>query len=186
MEVIEIKNTFLQSSSYLYGKCLIDCGDAVVEYVSKHNYAVDSILLTHCHHDHVCGLQNLLNMYPLAKVYCSPRTHEGLNDAVLNLSFTRPEYPFVFEGNDRIIEITTGMFTVSGMNVEVINSIGHSDDCLSYIINDNLFTGDAHIPSKTVFTKWPTSNAEQAKHSEELLKRLKKQYNLIIRPGHWQ
>ena len=72
------------------------------------------------------------------------------------------------------------------MKVEVISTPGHSEDCLSYIIEDNIFTSDSYIPLAKVFTKWPTSNKSLALDNEAMLKEIAETRNLKVRPGHWQ
>ena len=74
---------------------------------------------------------------------------------------------------------------VGNMKVEVISTPGHSEDCLSYIIEDIIFTGDSYIPFAKVFTKWPTSNKTLAKVNEAKLKEIAETRNLKVLPGHW-
>ena len=63
---------------------------------------------------------------------------------------------------------------------------GHSNDCQSYIIEGNIFTGDALLQFTKVFSKWPTSNKKLALENEQRLRQLAEARNLIIQPGHWQ
>ena len=124
--------------------------------------------------------------FPDAKIYCSGQTHKGLKDIALNLSYIMPEVSFSFNFDENVVELTEGFHYIDDLKVEMIICNGHSNDCQSYIIGSNLFTGDALLPFAKVFTKWPTSNKELAIESERKLKQLAVNRNLIIKPGHWQ
>lgn len=82
--------------------------------------------------------------------------------------------------------LSEGITKIDDLSVEVLSTIGHSEDCISLIIEDNIFTGDSHIPFAKVFTKWPTSDKVLAKDSEERLLRVIEERNLNVYPGHWQ
>jgi glyoxylase-like metal-dependent hydrolase (beta-lactamase superfamily II) len=183
-----IKNKLLQSVSYIIGNYLIDCGDgdAILKKVKENDIRIRGIFLTHCHQDHIYGIPKIMNCFPNTKVYCSCMTHKGLKDILLNLSYLMPEFssPFVYDEN--VVELTEGIHFIDDLKVEMIICNGHSNDCQSFIIDDNLFTGDAFLPFAKVFTKWPTSNKVLALESEYKLRQLAKERNLIIRPGHWQ
>lgn len=110
----------------------------------------------------------------------------GLKDPILNLSYIIPEHEFSFRHDANVVILSDGIYQVDNLTVEVISSIGHSEDCISFIIEGNIFTGDANIPFAKVFTKWPTSNKQQALESEKNLLNIISERKLMIRPGHWQ
>lgn len=186
--MILIKNKLLQSATYIIGNYIVDCGDgdAIIKEAEEHNIEIRGIFLTHCHQDHIYGLPIVLERYPKAKIYCSHMTYKGLKDEMLNLSYIIPEYSFPFIYDNNVVELTEGVHIIDDINVEMIINNGHSNDCQSYIIGDNLFTGDALLPFANVFTKWPTSNKKLALENEHKLRQLAKDKKLIIRPGHWQ
>ena len=188
MEVVPLKNRLLQSVSYFIGNYIVDCGDgeAILRVAKEQGTEIRGIFLTHCHQDHIYGLPKVMERFPNAKIYCSEMTHKGLSDDSLNLSYIMPEFSFPFIYNDNVVELTEGIHLIDDMTVEMIICNGHSNDCQSYIIDNNLFTGDACIPFTNVFTKWPTSNKALAIESEHKLLHLANNRKLIIRPGHWQ
>ena len=188
MVVIPIKNKLLQSVSYIIGNYIVDCGDgeAILKIVRDGGIEVQGIFLTHCHQDHIYGLPKVMECYPKAKIYCSEMTHKGLLDDSLNLSYIMPEFSFPFSFNDNVVELKEGVHIINDIIVEMIICNGHSNDCQSYIIDGNLFTGDAYIPFARVFTKWPTSDKALAIESEQKLLQLANNRGLVIRPGHWQ
>lgn len=185
--MILVKNKLLQSATYLIGNFLIDCGDGdtIIKEAEEHNIEIRGIFLTHCHLDHIYGLPKVLKRFPDAKIFCSCMTHKGLKDETLNLSYIMPDFSFPFDYDKNVVELTEGIHFIDGLKVEMIICNGHSNDCQSYIIDDNLFTGDAYLSYAKVFTKWPTSDKELAIKSEQMLRQLGEARNLKIRPGHW-
>ena len=188
MVVVPLKNKLLQSVSYFIGSYIVDCGDgeAILKMAKEQGAEIRGIFLTHCHQDHIYGIPKVMECFPDAKIYCSEMTHKGLLDNSLNLSYIVPEFSFTFIYNDNVVELTEGIHQIGGMIVEMILCNGHSNDCQSYIIGENLFTGDAYIPFAKVFTKWPTSDKALAIESENKIMQLANNRGLIIRPGHWQ
>lgn len=164
----------------------MDCGDSEKILEALEGRELKGIFLTHCHQDHVYGIEKVLDKFPKAKVYCSQKTFEGLKEPMLNLSYIMPDYDFTFTHDDNVVILKEGINKIDDLSVEVLSTTGHSEDCISFIIEDNIFTGDAHIPFVKVFTKWPTSNKILAKESEERLLQIIQERNPNIYPGHWQ
>ena len=187
MDVL-VKNSLLQSATYFIGSYLIDCGDgdAILKIAKEKNIKIRGIFLTHCHIDHIYGLPKVMGRFPNAKIYCSEMTHKGLSDESLNLSYILPEFLFSFDYDDNVVELKEGVHLIDNIEVEMIICNGHSNDCQSYIIGGNLYTGDAFLSFARVFTKWPTSNKDLAIESEQKLQKLAEVRKLTIRPGHWQ
>lgn len=186
MNIIEIKNSLLQSTTYLINDYLVDCGNSpkILEILAERK--LQGIFLTHCHIDHVYGIEKVLKMYPCAKIYCSEKTLNGLKDPNLNLSYILPDYSLSFTKEENVVILTEGKHQIGNLQVVVLSTVGHSEDCISFIIENNIFTGDAYIPFAKVFTKWPTSNKMEAFQSEHKLLDIIKERNLNVLPGHWK
>ena len=106
------------------GQCLIvDPGEAapVLAALEKNQWQPVAILLTHHHHDHVGGVQELVAKYPQVVVY---GPHETLNKGATEL---------VVEG-DKI--------TVLDCEFSVIYTPGHTLGHISYFSSPYLFCGD--------------------------------------------
>lgn len=185
MKVTCIQNELLQSATYLFDGYLVDCGDSEKVIQALEGKELKGIFLTHCHQDHIYGIEKVLTQFPHAKVYCSQKTWEGLKDDKLNLSYIIPEHFFCFTQDENVVVLEEGVHTIGGMKVEVISTPGHSEDCLSFIIKDCIFTGDSYIPFAKVFTKWPTSNKALALENEARLKEIAETRKLKVFPGHW-
>ena len=185
MVITCIKNELLQSASYFFDGYLVDCGDYDKILDTLEGQMLKGIFLTHCHQDHIYGIEKVLAKFPYAKVYCSQKTRDGLKDDNLNLSYIIPEFCFCFTQEKSVVVLDEGIHSIDGMKVEVVSTPGHSEDCLSYIIEDCIFTGDSYIPFAKVFTKWPTSNKALALENETRLKEIAETRKLKVYPGHW-
>lgn len=191
MIVVPLNNILLKSCSYLVDTddlWLIDCGGliSVIEAFIRKGKELKGIFITHCHHDHISGLPWILEQFPNISIYCSQATLEGLKNEDHNLSYILSENPFEFTQEERVIIIKEGVQIVKGLNVEIISTPGHSDDCMTYIINDCIFTGDSYIPFAKVFAKWPRSNKVLAIENEKKIINLINERQLKVYPGHWE
>lgn len=99
---------------------IVDPGEAnpVIDFIGDN--ALEAILITHMHNDHIGGVRELKDKYG-ARVY-GPVETENLNDITLS------------DGNE---------FKVLGKNFKVILTNGHTEEHISYLMEDNLFCGDA-------------------------------------------
>ena len=74
------------------------------------------------------------------------------------------ETPFLFEYTDRIRIVADGDEIVLSdeLKAKVIATPGHHPSCLTYIIDNAIFTGDSYIPDVKVVTNLPKGNKKQA------------------------
>ena len=102
-------------------------------FLQNKNLKLDSIILTHHHHDHTSGVRSLLKKYPSAKVYSPNKLIDGTTNLILN--------------ND-LIKTPVNKF-------DVIATPGHTlDHIILYDkINALLFSGDTlfHLGCGRVF-----------------------------------
>lgn len=166
------------SISYRIGGFLIDPGDEWYGFMN-----IEAILLTHAHLDHIYGLNRLLELNSDATVYTNEQGCGMLFDDKKNMSRYH-ETPFVFEHPERVVIVNDGdeINIGEGMTATAIFTPGHNPSCITWIVGNNLFTGDSYIPGVKTVTNLPGSNKLQAAASERLLFQLAKDY--IIFPGH--
>lgn len=189
--VKQFNNQLLHSCSYIIDEdflVLIDPGESIslIDYIKKSGKELKAIFLTHCHADHIYGLVDIIELFPKTPVFCSCSTSKGMFNDKQNLSFTIPDRPIHISKSLNIKILAEGEYKINGLKVRVLETPGHSDDCLSYIVYNHIFTGDSYIPFSKVFAKWPRSQKDLAYENETKLKRLIEDYALIVHPGHWQ
>lgn len=194
LEVASIVNTILQSCTYIVFKendpdaYLVDCGDPIpiIEYLEKNNKQLKGVFLTHSHYDHIYGLHVIIKRYPRLTVYASEQTLTGLNDSDMNMSYlyTDEEYRIMVKKSNSYVVDNNTRTRVLGEPVVCIRTPGHDLDCISYVIGNAIFTGDAYNPNSPVYTRWHNSNEAMAKRSEDLLRQMISERELDVYPGH--
>lgn len=153
---------------------LVDCGDTgrVLEKIGKKS--VEGVLLTHAHSDHIYGLEELIKRFPAVKIYTNAAGVEALKSPKLNISHYHSEYPDIsIDAPDNVRVLKEGVsLEVLGMPVQIYETPGHAPSCLTYLMDDKAFTGDAYIPGVKVFTGFPHANKKQAAKSVERIMQL--------------
>lgn len=103
---------------------IVDPSEAepVLAYLAKHRLDLTAIWLTHHHQDHTGGMAELLRHYPNLVVYGSAEVKQWTTHLV--------------QGEDR--------FSVWDFEVSVIESAGHTEQHISYLLDQRwLFCGDS-------------------------------------------
>ncbi|WP_404328389.1 MBL fold metallo-hydrolase [Mesobacillus maritimus] len=161
---------------------VIDPGEAPVEIIHfLEGREVDHIFLTHCHHDHIAGL-NRLRKHTGAPVSVHHSETEWLKNPSLNgsgnhaspISCETPE--LLLKGNE-VIKCGT-------LKIKVIHTPGHSPGGSCYLLNEkHLFTGDTLLAGMIGPTNLPSGNREELKNSIKT-KLFTLPPDLTIYPGH--
>lgn len=129
-------------------------GDKIIEVIQKENLAIEYILLTHGHFDHI-GALDQVKEFTHAKVIIHEEGKAYLSDPSLNLSgafgdngFTKNADRFVTDGE--IIE-------VGNLKFKVIHTPGHTMDGVNYYEENNkvLFSGDSLFQKSIGRTDFP-------------------------------
>ena len=147
------------------------------------------VFITHGHYDHIYGLEELLIKCPDKKVFGTAEAINALSNSDKNMSYmydVEHEYEIEQSKINRIELSNDDRVTILGESVLCLFTPGHDVDCMSYLICDNLFTGDAYNPDFEVFAKWSNSNPIEAKINEDFLKNLVVNKKLNIYPGHYK
>jgi hydroxyacylglutathione hydrolase len=184
-------NSILNSNTYILSLegdssvWIIDPGDTddILDWVSKRNKHVKGILVTHSHYDHIYGINKILQQYPKIKVYSSFYAKEGMMSDKLNGSRYH-ENPYEVDGSKiEVLNDGDRIMLWTDFYLDVLETLGHSRDCFSFYVNENLFTGDALIPDHKVVTKMKFGDSELALKSLELIFE-KFESNTYVWPGH--
>ena len=88
--------------------------------------------------------------------------------------------------NARTIDIKEYKQNIFGNKIIAFSTPGHDVDCLTYIIGDNIFTGDAYNPDFEVFTRWRRSSEKDASISIQKILNMVEEKHLKIFAGHYK
>lgn len=144
-----------------------------------------SIILTHCHFDHICGLNRIRGMIPNTIVYATRKCSEKIGNPYKNLSSSGDAFwafyknkslndeekkkeierthiiePFACEPAEHTFEGETEIDWV-GHTVRLLQCGGHSSDSLIAVLdNQYMFSGDTLLPIPTV-TRFPSGSTSE-------------------------
>ncbi len=188
LKIDYIVNSFFDSMTWLLSETesnqvwLVDCGDVepIIEKIDEREIA--GVLLTHAHFDHIYGLPELIKRFPDCRIYTNENGRETLSDSRLNMSLYH-ETPLTVEGPQvQICAECDEIPLFEGVKAIAFETPGHHPSCVTFMVLDNLFTGDAYIPGIKVVTNLPKGNKKIAELSLERI--LKLAEGKIIRSGH--
>lgn len=168
---------------------IVDAGDSepVISFILLKNITIKGIFLTHCHYDHIYGINEFVEAFPNAMVYCSAETLNGLKDENRNMAYMYQDEGFIAPSDNHYCVINHNSSVLCfGKEIEIIETPGHDIDCLSYIIGESIFTGDSYTPYAPVIYPWKHSNKEDALRNEQILKDIVNDRKLMVYPGHFQ
>ena len=181
IEIHDITNTIFTSKTYILSKqgCdkawLVDIGDVkpVLEYLNEKKLTVDRVFLTHAHFDHIYGLEALVGHFPSCEVCVTGYAKEALASDKLNMS--RYHGDRINYDKDNVVVVHEGeSITLYEDEPQMVfyETPGHNPGCLTMVMGDVIFTGDAYIPGVGANTRLPRANKEQAKESLERILKL--------------
>lgn len=146
-EIVVLQTGMLQVNTYIirseHEVVVIDPGGDVEQIkAALGDDLLLAVLVTHCHYDHIGGLEDLLNDYPEARYICSEQCGEWAIDPKFNLSSlmglecTAPDPTETVEGGEELI--------LGGMRFKTFHVPGHSPGQLCYYLESEkaLFSGD--------------------------------------------
>lgn len=183
-------NTYLisvKSSEKVYA---IDPGsdsEAILEWLTAEGKTLAGILLTHAHHDHIYGINELIKRFPTAKLYVTEKMIKGLLSARENMS----EYlqnPWTicasYLDNLEVLVESSNLVLWNKTRVNILYTPGHTEDSITYRMYNYIFTGDSLIPGlRIVFRK---KSGGDPLISRASIKRIQDSFpgESILLPGH--
>jgi glyoxylase-like metal-dependent hydrolase (beta-lactamase superfamily II) len=189
LKIDYIRNSFFDSMTWLLSETesnqvwIVDCGDVEPILEKIGNSVIAGVLLTHAHFDHIYGLPELIERFPTLKIYTNEIGQKTLADAKLNMSLYH-ETPLTVEGPQvQICDKGDIMPLFRNVTAEIYETPGHHPSCLTYLVGNYIFTGDAYIPGIKVVTNLPKGDKNEAQ--ESMLKILRLAEGKRILPGHY-
>ena len=199
MEIIKIPVAPIGANCYIVSEkrkaFIIDPGgDADKIIGAAKNFDVRGIMLTHCHFDHICALNDLAEAFPGIDIEVPELENEWLYNPKLNLSALFDDN-FVFNGiparliSDRSIECF-----LPGYTIHIIHTPGHTPGSTCFYINQSddetadcenpvLFSGDTLFKSSIGRTDFPGGDSRKIIESiKNKLFRLPD--HTVVYPGH--
>ena len=174
--------TWLLSATSSDEVWLVDCGDCDKIVNRLAGRKVVGVLLTHAHFDHIYGLPELLDLFPQCKVYSNEIGRVTIGDVRKNMSLYHETPVMVEEKYVNLCENGSEIPLFDDVSAKVFATPGHHPSCLSFMVDDYFFTGDAFIPGIKVVTNMPGGNKAQAQESVTLIQTLCKGKQIC--PGH--
>ena len=191
IQIKEIVNSIFTSKSYILFKAgennawLVDIGDIepIVAFLKDYQLTITGVFITHGHFDHIYGLPSLIEHYPACTVYTTEFGKQSLASDKLNMSRYH-ENPISYEGDNEIVVPEGESISLFEGEPPMLfyETPGHNPGCLTMVLGDLIFTGDAYIPEVGANTQLPHANKEQAKQSMERI--LKLTEGKVICAGH--
>lgn len=148
-------------------------------YLVEENIAPQFILNTHGHYDHMGAVLELKSKYKIPffihkleeSIIKNPDKNLSLFFGENGLSFDT--YNLIEEGHSKNFE---------GLNIEIINTPGHTPGSIIIKYDNLLLTGDLLFRGGVGRTDLPGGNIKKIKQSLRMLKKMDKK--LIVYPGH--
>lgn len=170
-------NSLFNSVSYRIGHILVDPGDEWDGF-----FDVKGVLLSHGHFDHIYGLNRVVELNPQVRIFTNEEGVKMIVDPRKNMSLYH-ETPFSFIHSDKIEVVEDEeILKIEDLQVSAMFTPGHHPSCITWLMDDCLFSGDSYIPGLQVVTNLPRGNKL---HAEESMQRiLQVMGNRTICPGH--
>ena len=149
------------------------------EFCDKNSDKTITVLLTHCHFDHILGADKIRDLYG-AKIMIGKDDANGLFDTKLSLSerFRAKQKPFYAD----VLLNDGDVIDLGDIKLSVISTPGHTVGGVSYLCGDKLFSGDTLFYESFGRTDFYGGNAKQLKESIDRLLTLPD--NTAVYSGH--
>lgn len=193
MHLERIINNVFSSNTYIIHDnsssiaWLIDCGDTypIIDYLSRNKLNLEYVFLTHTHYDHIYGLSRIMDAYPQCKVITSTFGLMALGNQRYNFSRYHQNIIEIKSPRVEIYDKNTPYYfsRTKSDRINIFETPGHDESCLTFRIGDYLFTGDSYIPGVKVIVSFPHSDRTKAEESYRLITDLINDMTIIC-PGH--
>lgn len=156
--------------------------EQMLAFLAAENASLKTILLTHCHFDHVSGADDLRERTgALAAIHSMDLP--GLADPMRNMSRPFRQPPII--GRHIDTELAEGSeIAVGNLLVKVLHTPGHTPGSCCFLVGGDLFTGDTLFRGGYGNTGFPGGDMQALMLSVARL--LSMDETIAICPGHGQ
>ena len=165
---------------------IVDCGfdpDEMLDWIESQNLKPVAILLTHCHVDHIAGLDEALRRFGPVPVYVHEDESGFCSEPMMNLS-ALSGMPVTVTEPDRTMKDGDEL-ALSGTRWRVVHTPGHSPGGIA-IVNDEskqAIVGDTLFAGSIGRFDFPTSDVDALRKSvQQTVMALPD--DMTIHPGH--
>ena len=165
---------------------VIDCGyepDILIEYLKTNELKPNALLLTHCHSDHIAGIDQLLSLTGTIPVYAHALEQEWNMDPMLNLSGLAGR-PTTATAPTKVLEDGQTL-TLGNSTWRVVHTPGHSPGSVCFIHDESnqAIVGDTLFAGSIGRHDFPTSNVDDLRNSiQKTIMSLPE--DMMVYPGH--
>ncbi len=153
-------------------------GEQLAQWLKDKGLEPKAILLTHGHFDHILGIPGLRSAWPELPIYCHPAdVGEGETTGLFSQRF-----PTVSSFGNITPYREGDHITVAGVELDVLETPGHTPGSVTLRAGDVLFTGDTLFAGSMGRTDFEGGNGEAMKTSLRRLGELPGDYQVL--PGH--
>ena len=187
MEISVLQLGQIRTNCYIFHaaestKCGIvdpgDEGEQLAEWLKEQGLEPEAVLLTHGHFDHILGIPGLRKVWPDLPVYCHPA---DIDEDDTTGMFDQ-QYPTVRSFGNITYYRDGDVIHVAGIDLEVLETPGHTPGSVTLRTEDMLFTGDTLFAGSMGRTDLPGGDEEQIMKSLKRLGQLHGNYKVC--PGH--
>ena len=153
-------------------------GEQVAEWLKGQGLEPEAILLTHGHFDHILGIPGLRGTWPDLPVYCHPAdVGKGETTGLFGQRF-----PTVSSFGNVTPYREGDAVTVAGVELDVLETPGHTPGSVTLRAGDVLFTGDTLFAGSMGRTDFEGGDGKAMMASLRRLAELEGDYRVL--PGH--
>ncbi len=188
MKIEHFVNRVFNSKAYVIyddnKAIIIDMGDfePVFAFITKRHLLVTALFITHTHYDHIYGVPKFMKGFPNIPIYTSEFGKAAFNKP--NWNFSRYHNDEISLESDSIIPLLNNSHIKVLRDSEIIAfaTPGHDKSCMTYKLDNMLFTGDSYIPGVKVIASFPNSSKAEAAYWYERLSSMAVDYSIFS--GH--
>ena len=152
-----------------------------VDFIEQNGLYPEYMIITHRHFDHFAGANDIRKKHPNIRLFCSEGCNVAIQNPRLNCSvLTNKQKAFVLEPAEEPFSGTLSI-TWNEHIIDFVPTPGHTEDSVSILIDDNVFTGDALLKDNPTITKLPSGDKGKQIITEKYLLSL---HGYKAWPGH--